>query len=49
MITPILSALAGIAVLAAAFTMDAMVSMGSLLGVLLLLSAALRFALARRQ
>jgi hypothetical protein len=48
LITPVLSAVAGIVVLAAALALDEPVSMGSLLGVLLLLSAALRFALARR-
>lgn len=48
LVTPILSALAGIAVLAAALAMGETVSMGSLLGALLLVSALLRFVLARR-
>jgi hypothetical protein len=44
----ILSGLTGIAVLAAAVSMDQVVSLGGLLGVVLLVNAIVRFAMARR-
>lgn len=46
-VTPVLHALAGIAVLSVAVLMGEAASIGGVLGVLLLLSAAVRFAMAR--
>ncbi len=47
MLTPILLALAGLFVLILAFAIEQPVSLGSLLGVMLLLSAAVRYLIAR--
>ncbi len=47
MITPTLHALAGLVVLALAVAVDQPVSLGAALGLLLLVSAALRYLIAR--
>jgi hypothetical protein len=48
-LVPILSALAGAIILAIALQSGQVVSVGSILGVLLLVSGALRFEIARRE
>ena len=49
MLTPILQAFAGLVVLVLAVTIDQPVSLGSLLGVMLLLSATVRYLIARER
>ena len=49
MITPTIHALAGLIVIAVAFALDDPVSIGTALGLLLLLSAALRYLMARNR
>lgn len=49
MITPTIHALAGLVVLAFAIALDEPVSLGTVLGLLLLLSAALRYLMARNR
>ncbi len=48
MVTPTLMAVAGVVILVVAVALEQAISVGSALGVLLLLSAAVRFEIARR-